>query len=304
MTTWSEDLWDTSTSALLRSLRALGTKEVADKKTIQILNGALLADGMDLTSAGQELYKSAFVQRDQQRSKQILADAIRGAFVIQVIEQELQGYGPVTDEGIFDLLRLHGAVPSGKTLVDLRRLLNWMNELGLIAYSKRLKTVRSLRPAPEAASIGEDRRLSAIISPRTPMLNVVRLRQVIRSITGTLWWIDPHFSRRCLEDLIEEIDFTRVGEIRILSGNDAQVLGDKPKSDFRRFQAEVDMKGGKAFWFADSMRDWHDRYLIGDTVEYNVPPANTLYKGDYTEIRPAVARPPAQEWWARSDPAW
>lgn len=46
----------------------------------------------------------------------------------------------------------------------------------------------------------------------------------------------------------------------------------------------------------------HDRWLADDRVAWNVPPVNTLFKNDYSEIYPASERPPLEIWWNRSTP--
>ena len=37
--------------------------------------------------------------------------------------------------------------------------------------------------------------------------------------------------------------------------------------------------------------DWHDRFILGRNEAWNVPPVNTLYKGDYSELT-RTQRPP------------
>jgi hypothetical protein len=261
----------------------------------------LFADG-SLTDAGLALFKLAWVLRKSAEAEQALGQAVRQLTPIQVIEQELRGLGPVPEEGVLDLLLHHRAVPVSKTVNDLRPLFRWLNKVGVLAYSTKTKTVPSLAPAPDAALAGEVQAIAAMISPRTPFLNVVKLRRVLRPMRGVVWWADPHFGARALEELAEELEFSGISEIRILSGDQPGVLSDKSGKDFKRFIGEMGNKGVAAEWRADSRRDWHDRWLADDKTAWNVPPVNTLYKNDYSEINPASERPPLQTWWDRSAP--
>jgi hypothetical protein len=142
--------------------------------------------------------------------------------------------------------------------------------------------------------------LAAIISPRTPLQNVARLRRVLRTLRGVVWWADPHFSARALEDLAEELDLSNVKEVRILSGDASNVITRRANADFQRFTEELANHGVPASWLVDRQRDWHDRWLFDNKGGYNMPPINTLYKGDYAEILPTNARPPLEAWFARS----
>jgi hypothetical protein len=53
-------------------------------------------------------------------------------------------------------------------------------------------------------------------------------------------------------------------------------------------------RGLSADWRVDSResRDWHDRWIADDKGAWNVPPVNTLFKNDYSEIVPVMERPP------------
>lgn len=299
-----ESIWYTNPSELFQSIKGVGTGSYPVGHPAMVLETALLVSNGKLTPIGQEIYRELWVRNNQTEAQAILAEALRPALPFQVLQQELRGYPAINEEGALNLLHLHRSVPDNLELVEFRKLLIWANELGLLVYSKKHKSIRASLPPQDTEPVGNDPRLAAVISPRTPMSNIVRLRQVLRSMAGVVWWAEPHLSRRILEDLIEELDFTRVTEVRLLSGNSPDILNDKAKNDFSRFKEEAERKGVTVSWRADSNRDWHDRYLVDDRVSYNLPPANTLYKGDYSEILPTEKRPPLEEWWKRSSNAW
>jgi hypothetical protein len=298
------EVFAVNATALLEALRsAASSVPIAGAAAYLLTRCGLLKDG-DLTEAGRALFKLAWVLRKSDEAEQALGQALRQLTPIQVIEQELRGLGPVPEEGVLDLLRQHKAVPAGTAIEDIRPTLRWCNHVGVLRYSNKLKAVRSLAPAPDAALAGEVQAIAAMVSPKTPYLNVVRLRRILRPLKGIIWWADPHFGARALEELAEELDTTVVSEVRILSGDAENVVSAKSMKDYERFRAEMANKGVAVEWRVDgkSTRDWHDRWVADDKSVWNVPPINTLLKNDYSEISPASERPPLNEWWGRSAP--
>lgn len=289
-------------SALLNAVRAASTSEPVEVVPGYLLTRCGLLKDDSLTEAGRALFKLAWVLRKAVDAEQALGRALRQLTPIQVIEQELRGLGPVPEDGVLDLLRQHRAVGNDASVESIRPVLRWFSSVGVLAYSTKLKTVRSLAPAPDAALAGEVQAIAAMVSPKTPYLNVVRLRRILRPLRGVVWWADPHFGARALEELAEELDTTVVSEIRILSGDADNVVSPKSLKDFERFRAEMVNKGVSAEWRVDgkATRDWHDRWVADEKVAWNVPPINTLLKNDYSEISPASERPPLIEWWTRS----
>lgn len=291
-------------SELLAAIRASSTSSAVAPELGYLLNRVGLAKDDDLTEAGRALFRLAWVLRRQDDAVRALGQAVRQLTPLQVVEQELNGVGAVPEDGVLDLLLQHRAVNPGTAASHLRPTWRWLNGAKVLVYSSKMKTVRALAPTPDAALAGEVQAIAAMISPKTPYLNLVKLRRVIRQLRGTAWWVDAHFGSRALEELAEELDFQKVSELRILSGDAENVLSERSKKDFDRFASEMAIKGVAAEWRVDAKgsRDWHDRWLASDAAAWNVPPVNTLFKNDYSEIYPASELPPLDEWWTRSSP--
>jgi hypothetical protein len=288
--------------ALLEGIRLASVSSLPEDAISYILRRCGLIEGSSLTEAGQALFKLCWVLRKMDEAELALGQALRQLNPIQVIDQELRGLGAVPEDGVFDLFKQHSVARRLTSVGDMRPALVWLSKVKVISYSRRFKTIRSLSPAADYALPGEIQAIAAMVSPKTPYLNIVRLRRVLRSTKGTVWWADPHFGARALEELAEEIDTEQVEEIRILSGDAANVASERSLKDFKRFVAEMANKGVKAEWRVDvsGVRDWHDRWLVDAVQAWNVPPVNTLFKNDYSEILPASDRPPLQAWWDRS----
>ena len=297
-------LFNLTPKELLEGIRAAGSGGTLNASVEFLLSRCGLLKESKLTDAGLALFKLAWVMRKEKEANQALAQALRQLTPIQVIEQELRGLGPVPEDGVLDLLLHHRAVPAGTSVAHIRPTLRWLNSTDVLVYSTKLKAVRSLAPAPDAALAGEVQAIAAMISPRTPFLNLVKLRRVIRPLKGTIWWADPHFGVRALEELAEQLDLDAVTEVRIVSGDAENVVTSRSLKEFERFREEMENHNIRSEWRVDpkDKRDWHDRWLADDKVAWNVPPINTLLKNDYSEISPAAERPPFDEWWSRGTP--
>lgn len=297
-------LFSVSAQQLLDALRAVASDGDTEEQTAYLLTRCGLLEQRQLTEAGRALFKLAWVLRKDKEANEALGQALRQLTPIQVVEQELRGLGPVPEDGALDLLKQHRAVATSTTVAEIRPILRWLSGVGVLAYSTKLKSVRSLAPSPDAALAGEVQAIASMISPRTPFLNVVKLRRVLRPLRGTVWWADAHFGARALEELAAELYLDGVKEIRIISGDAETVVSTRSLKDFERFRQEMANHSIAAEWRVDgrASRDWHDRWLGDDKVVWNVPPINTLFKNDYSEISPASERPPFEEWWHRASP--
>ncbi len=285
-------------TAAIRSM-AIGSGQPSEAE-LAVMQDAELADENGLTPAGHQLFRTYWVTKKQDEALKALGQALRSTLPVQVIAQELNGYGGVPEDGVLDLMAYHHAHRPDAPISEIRPALRMLSTLGVIAYSAKLKTVRFIPDDPEAAKAGEAPDLAAMISPRTPFSNLARLRRVLRSLTGVVTWADPHFGARAFEELVDELDPTKVSELRIVSGDAPNVLTEKSFKDYQRFVTEMASKGIAVEWRVDPARDWHDRFLVHGSGSYNLPPVNNLFQGQYSEILPSSTRPPVQEWWDRS----
>lgn len=301
----SEDglaMFATTPDALLEGVRLIGQGDASsvDPSVLAVLQEANVIRDAVLLESGLDLYQVAWVKRNRKEATRMLGVALRILLPVQVIEQELRGYGATPEEGVLDLLRLHRAVPPDLSLEAVRATFRWMNSCGVLVYSRKDKTVRALPADPDAVAAGEGG-MAAMISPRTPFSNVARLRRVLRTLEGIVTWADPHFGTRALEELAFELDTNSVTKIRIISGNAQNVITQRSWKDFNRFREEMQAKGIAAEWRIDGQRDWHDRWLVSDVGSWNMPPVNSLFQNQYSEILPSWAEPPVEDWWLRSD---
>jgi len=249
-----------------------------------------------LTDDGRTFDDSWWVYGDQEIGKALFRDALMAQPETQVVVQALHGRGPISVEGVVHLLSRHGiADPDDPSAV--RRFLETLNRAEIVAYSNRNQTVRVTVPVPDEGGPAPSVR---VVQPERPYSNVRHLREVLRACRDFIWWTEPHFVPKLLEPLVDEADAERISEIRILTGEPKdEGLAEKGKSDFKRFRREMQTLGITAEWrVVEGRPEQHDRFLLERSRSWNMPPINTLLKGDYSEISETPERPPFEEWWA------
>ncbi len=152
--------------------------------------------------------------------------------------------------------------------------------------------VETKLPEEKSSSLG-----ATVIRPEEPYSNVLKLRQLLGESEEYLWWIDPHFPSRGLEELIYSLDPSLVKDVKILSGPDNVDL--RAKRDFSRFQEELNNKGINTEW--KILKGFsHDRFIMSKNRCYNVPPLNSLLRGQYSEISLTPNEPPFMNWWQQA----
>lgn len=300
-------LLDVTEEDLFVALKKARRREDLESTEVHLLHRAgLIDEDGNATPAGQALHKKRWVLGQGNDAKAILGKALRPLLPVQVIEQELRGFPAISEEGLLELLKVHGAARMDLTPDELRPALRTLNKLDVLVYSRQKKTVRLGRlPEEQEAAPGEDDRIGVLVSPQTPYSNLVGLRRILRRLEGTVYWVDKHFNARAFEDLVEEIDPGEVDEVRIISGSAENVLSPRSLKDFGRFQIEMENKGVAAEWRVADKRvegDLHDRWLLDAKSRYNLPPVNSFYQSQYSEILQTEAEPPVERWWSGAAP--
>jgi hypothetical protein len=238
------------------------------------------------------------VYDEAEQVRELHRDSLLALPATQALMQGLHGRGAVSVSGALHFLARHG-MASVEEPAPLRGFLQVLNGAGIVAYSKKHQTVRITAPLPEGGE--EFAPVVRIIEPDRPFSNVRHLREILRQCEGYIWWAEPHFTRKGLEPLADEADAERIEDIRILSG--PANADAKAAKDWKRFHTEMTALGITAEWrVAPQPLGWHDRFVISRRQSWNVPPVNTLYRGDYSEASRTPTRPPFERWWLEGVP--
>ncbi|MFC2038981.1 DEAD/DEAH box helicase, partial [Chloroflexota bacterium] len=140
---------------------------------------------------------------------------------------------------------------------------------------------------------------SSVIKPEEPYSNIVKMRQILRISEEYIYWADKHFATRALEEIIIISDPSLIREIKILSGPDN--VNRRAQNEFHRFKEELNSKGINAEWRI-LVKFSHDRYLLSKNYCFNVPPVNSWFRNQYSEVLETKNRPPFEEWWEEGKP--
>lgn len=251
----------------------------------------LLLEGL-LTERGEAIEDAYFIREEPDEGFELLSDVYRKLPLVEALIQGLHGRGAVSVDGVLHFLKRHRFAAPSQEVSALRSVLRRLNDLGLVAYSNKYQSVRI---TAEPGSNGESAPAVRVIEPDRPYSNIRHLREILRQCSIFVWWAEPHLDRKALEPLADEMDVKKVQGIRLLSG--PQNINDKTIRDFRRFRDEAKALGINAEWRVQEDRSWHDRFIISANGCWNVPPINTIYKGDYSEAFAAAQRPPFEQWW-------
>lgn len=237
-----------------------------------------------------------WIYDDEPTARTIWQDALLGLPAVQAVMQGLHGRGPVRVAGAHHILARHRFVAS-PDVAAVRTFLQTLNAAEIVAYSNKMQTVRILAPVPEEIAA-----VVRVVEPERPYSNVLALREILRSCEEYIHWAEPHLPRRALEPLSYEADAAQIAEIKLLSGEKS--MDHATRKDFKRFSAEMTQRGINAEWRTIRQADmvWHDRFILGRRQAWNVPPVNTLLKGDYSEASRTPTRPPFDRWWQIGQP--
>jgi hypothetical protein len=276
-------------------VRAAGFGDELYAAATEVLDALGFTEDGQLTGTGKAFEEAAWVYDHEATAARLFRDALLGLPATQALLQGLHGRGPVSFAGTHHFMARHGLADRGDQ-TKLRAFLVMLNAAGIVAYSNKLQTVRTLAPVPEeqAASL-------RVVEPERPYSNVLVLRETLRACDDYIWWAEVHLDRKALEPLSYEADGARINEIRLLSGP-ANATEDA-KKELKRFAAEMKHLGITVEWRIVPKKDldWHDRFILGRNQAWNVPPVNTLHKGDYSQLS-RTRRPPYETWWAKGVP--
>lgn len=119
------------------------------------------------------------------------------------------------------------------------------------------------------------------LSPDTTYTARSFLRRLLRRSRGTLWVVDPHLSRRVIEEVHEHLG-REVRSVKLLAERaEAQALS----SDVRRLAGEFASRQTTVEIRVLNKREVHDRFIASDEICFNVPPTNSFF-----EARPPIGQ--------------
>ncbi len=219
--------------------------------------------------------------------------------IVQALIQGLHGRGNIAFDGALHFLARHRLAKMDEATA-VRAFLVILNAAGIVVWSQKRQTVRvAIEPPDESTDFAP---VVRVIERDRPFSNALHLRQILRSCEDYIWWAEPHLPRKALESLVLEADRAKIAEIRLVSA--PREIDEATRTDWKRFRSEMRALGITAGWRTakPGALALHDRFIIGRREAWNVPPVNSLHKGDYAEAFKTPNRPPFSDWWDASSP--
>lgn len=255
----------------------------------------------NFTDVGEEYYKSKYIKNDEEFAQKILFNTLIKYPPTQVICQILWGRPNLTRKNIYRLLVLKEFINSNTFKEEtLGGYLMLLNSVKVINYNKKTNAIRiQFNPGNvEIPSLD-----TIFLSPDTPYSNVKKLREIIRVSSKYIYWFDKQFSSIGFDPLIDEVDGNNVNEIKILTSIQGNSINSKLKSEFERFNEEMKNREVetelRVICDKELYNSIHDRWLISKKIIYNIPPVNTIYRGQFSEFKKTENEPPFEDWWAK-----
>lgn len=259
--------------------------------------GIISKNKIVLTERGKEFFTKHFVQNDVNESKKILSELMKKHPATQAICQILWGRQTIKKEHVYNLLKLNKLINYNSKMDDIASFLMILNYCEIINYSKKTQKIKinhnlQSQIVPETIFLKSD----------NPYGNILNLKKVIRDCKKYIYWFDKNFGVKGLEILYSEVDGNNIKSIKILTSLD-QNVNKNMKSEFERFQEEMKTKGiqveMRVLIEKESINHIHDRWIIAENVRYNVPPINSIFQNQTSEIKKTNNLPPFNEWWEK-----
>ena len=267
------------------------TNEIKFLESIDFVNTASITCGTlttsikelttPLTSRGKEYYIQMFIKNNEVEAKKILSEALKLHPAIILISQILSGSKNIKRINIYNLLRHHNFDFDFPKEVELNNFLEILKFGKIISYNKNTRDVKVLWQQ-EAESLSAHQ----FISPDTPFSNIKRLKDIIKSLKGTVYWIDKHFDKKAFDILVDSVDASKISNFIIISGEANKTQS--AVNEFLKLKGELHNKGTNIEWkiITDQniLSSFHDRWLCDSKDAWNIPPVNSIFKGQESEM--------------------
>ena len=141
-----------------------------------------------------------------------------------------------------------------------------------------------------------------LINPKEPFKNKIMFGEVIRSCHEYLYWIDKYFSFEGLKLLSQFLNKDKVKDLKIIMSIDK--VNENFRDLFKDFKIEMKNKGIscelRVIIDPRLKSQIHDRWIISKDICFNIPSADIVARGQYSEIKETSNTLPFDEWWENS----
>lgn len=267
-------------------LRLLIEKEnnFADKNELLFLMDlGFITKKLKVTKRGRIYFDAKFIKSNDDIATEILRGTLIASPPIQAILQLLYGVEDASRDNALSILKSRGYW-NFSNQTSLTNLLDMMNQVGLVVYSRKFGTLKILfNPTQKEEPLPKN----IFIEPSRPFNNIMALKKILDTCTGYIYWLDKHFQKEALEIIWEIADANKIKEIIILSIDLEQVVNKSARKYYKRLKKELHNKGIRLEWFVIDnklIKDTHDRWVLTKTTGWNLPNCNAIFSGQRSEI--------------------
>lgn len=279
-----------------RDYKPLKSQTDIDKAVSFLKSISFIDENKQLTEVGKNYYYNSLVLNDKNTAYEFLSGKLIELKSVQLICQILWGRLNIKKENIANLLYIEGII-SSKENINIGPFIGLLSKCKIISYNKKNGYIQILFNPRSEKQVN-----TSFLSPDTPYTNIRSFRNILEKCDGFIWWFDKQFSLKGFEPLSDIADGTKINEIKMLMGKTSNV-NEKMKNEFNRFKKEMEIRGIKiecrVIIDKTLFHDIHDRWIISENVTYNLPPINSIYKGQYSEIKITEQIPPFNNWWEK-----
>ena len=293
--------WKSCEALLIKLIEKKVKSQLSNKNELEFLNEiGFLDDNYKPTKKCINYYHKKYIENKEDEAKNILSSIMKNYRPVKILCEVLWGVNNLTKENIYRFLLINNVINDEVSVKGITGFIMLLNSCNILTYSKKNKRiVIKFNPRSENTS-----RKERILAPTTPYSNIKSLWELIRSCEGYLWWIDKHFSPKGLEPLSEELDGNKISEVKILLSINSNINFKKLKRDFIRFKEEMKNRGiessCKIIVDKNLIREIHGRWILSKSICCNIPPINSIFMGQYDEMKITNNRPPFEVWWTKS----
>lgn len=286
----------TSYSNEIKFLKAIDFVDTIEKEEIVSSGGGFFPKvetkkkliSVQLTSLGKTYYTYKQIKNSETDARMTLGEALKKHPAIILTSQVLSGTKNIKRINIYNLLKHHNFHLDFQKDVELNNFLEILKLGGIVSYNKNTRDVKVLWQQDTSQIPAHQ-----FISPETPFSNIKRLRGIIISLKDTAYWIDKHFDKKAFEILADSLDASKINNFIIISSD--QNKTQSAVAEFLRLKAELHNKGIKIEWKIitdqNTLSSFHDRWLCDQSNAWNIPPVNTIFKGQESEMLKTSNKP-------------
>jgi len=270
-------------STFFDAIFSKGTKPATPPKQVE-----KVTEIVSLTEIGNFYFNEKFVKNNEDVAREVLGEQLKKHPAVLLICQFLYGSKDISRKNILNLLLSRGFPVTTNQPGQLNSFLLLLSTCKIVTFNPNRDRV-TINWHPSTTLEPPQYKFT---SPGTPFTNIKHLRDILGYLKGKAYWIDKHFHPKAFDPISESLDANRLTDLIIFSSGGHCTEG--AKQNYVRLKQELANKGIKLEWrlIDDALlRKLHDRWIFNGATAYNVPPVNSIFKGQEAEFIKTSNRP-------------